>query len=60
MKKIFLALVIAFAFTTAMAVTTVVAHTDSVFRLGIREPFGKFVTATKFQPTRFDVAMNRA
>jgi hypothetical protein len=28
MKKIFLALAIAFAFTAAMAVTTVVAHTD--------------------------------
>jgi hypothetical protein len=28
MKKIFLVMVIAFAFTTAMAVATVVAHTD--------------------------------
>jgi hypothetical protein len=37
MKKIFLAMAIAFAITTAMTITTV----GSVFRLGICEPFGK-------------------
>jgi hypothetical protein len=31
MKKIFLAMAIAFAFITAMAATTVVAHTDQSF-----------------------------
>ena len=43
MKKIFLAMAITFAITTAMTITTVIAHTDSVFRLGICEPFGKRV-----------------
>jgi len=47
MKKIFLVMAIAFAFTTAMAVATVVAY-GSVFRVGIRRPFGIFVTACKF------------
>ncbi len=28
MKKIFIAMAIAFAFTTVMALTTVIAHTD--------------------------------
>ena len=34
MKKIFLAMAIAFAITTAMTITTVIAHTDQCLPLG--------------------------
>jgi hypothetical protein len=36
MKKIFLVLALAFAFTTGMAIVTVVAHTDQAAALSVR------------------------
>ena len=43
MKKIFLAMAIAFAITTAMTITTVIAHTDQSSTWEYASPFGKRV-----------------